>query len=357
MSDAVLQEPTPLDDLKMRWESLKNETPMARARDAASTLGTSEAGLLAMRIGNGVAALDQDYKGMIEGMPAIGRVMVLTRNQHAVHERHGVFGNIHLSKRGGVVLNETIDLRLFLQKWAYGFVVEEKVRSGTRTSLQFFDHFGDAVHKIYLVPESDQDEFELLLERHRIDRGPWLLEPAPAEDPSEDLRDDQIDSASLLEGWKTLQDVHDFKALLERHRAGRYQAMRLAKGLFTQHIGPGSLNYVLTKAAAREIPIMVFVGNRGCIQIHTGEVSEIVRRGPWLNVLDPDFNLHVKEDDIHDAFVVRKPTRDGIVTALEVYNADHEIILSVFGARKPGIPELDSWRGLAADLCDAEDLG
>jgi hypothetical protein len=37
---------------------------------------------------------------------------------------------------------------------------------------------------------------------------------------------------------------------------------------------------------------MCFVGNRGCIQIHTGPVKNIKIMGPWLNVMDPGFNLH-----------------------------------------------------------------
>lgn len=356
MSDVAIQEPTPLEDLKTRWNALKQKEPMARARDVAQTLGTSEAGLVAMRVGNGVTALDQDFKGLLESMPAIGRVMVLTRNQHAVHERHGVFGNIHLSDRGGVVLNESIDLRLFLRNWAYGFAVEETVRSGQRTSLQFFDKSGEAVHKVYLVPESNQAEFDLLLARHGVDRGPWLLETVAPEPPKTDLEDDRIDKAAFLDAWENLQDVHDFHDMLKDHEVARHQAMRLALGRFTEHLGRDALNDVLARAAAREVSIMVFVGNRGCIQIHTGQVSEIVRHGPWLNVLDPEFNLHVKEDSISDSFIVRKPTRDGIVTALEVYDADRQLILSVFGERKPGKPELETWRKLIAGLGNSGEL-
>ncbi len=350
MSDVAIRETNPLEDLKLRWESLKEQDPMARARDAASTLGSSEAALVAMRIGNGVTALDQDYKGLLEGMPSVGRVMVLTRNEYAVHERHGVFGNVRLSATGGVVLNETIDLRLFLRNWAYGFLVEENVRSGLRTSLQFFDTSGEAVHKIYLVAESNKAEFDALIERHLSDRKPWFLEAVPPEPHRQDAPDEQIDTPAFLEAWQGLRDVHDFHGMLKSHGVGRYQAMRLASGRFTVHRGAGSLNFVLTKAAARGVPLMVFVGNRGCIQIHSGKVFEVVRRGTWLNVLDPEFNLHVKEDGILDAFIVRKPTEDGIVTALEVYDADHQLILSVFGERKPGIPELETWRSLIADL-------
>src|SRR3546814_12674607 len=55
---------------------------------------------------------------------------------------------------------------------------------------------------------------------------------------------------------------------------------------------------------------------------HTGPVTTLKQVGPWFNVLDPGFNLHLRDGDITEAWVVRKPTRDGLVTALEVYDAE-----------------------------------
>ena len=53
---------------------------------------------------------------------------------------------------------------------------------------------------------------------------------------------------------------------------------------------------MLEGAAAAELPVMIFVGNPGCVQIHSGPVRRIEVMGPWLNVLDPRFNLHLRED-------------------------------------------------------------
>ena len=46
---------------------------------------------------------------------------------------------------------------------------------------------------------------------------------------------------------------------------------------------------------------MVFVGNHGCVQIHAGPVHRIEVVRPWLNVLDPRFNLHLREDLVASA--------------------------------------------------------
>ena len=98
------------------------------------------------------------------------------------------------------------------------------------------------------------------------------------------------------------------------------------------------------------LEIMIFVGNANCIQIHTGPVKRLVTTGPWFNVLDPDFNLHLREDLIHEAWLIRKPTRDGDVTSVELYDAKGETIAMLFGKRKPGLPEDKTWRALANSM-------
>lgn len=97
---------------------------------------------------------------------------------------------------------------------------------------------------------------------------------------------------------------------------------------------------------------MVFVGNAGLVQIHTGPVRNIQIMGPWLNVLDADFNLHLRQDHIAQTWLVRKPTSAGLVSSLELFDATGNSIAMFFGARKPDHPELGAWRALLANLTE-----
>ena len=67
-------------------------------------------------------------------------------------------------------------------------------------------------------------------------------------------------------------------------------------------------------------------------------------------MLDQGFNLHLREDHIEDAWIVRKPTVDGEVTSLELFDADKRNLVMFFGERKPGQPEIEAWRELLAAL-------
>ncbi|MCY1016537.1 hemin-degrading factor [Pyxidicoccus sp. MSG2] len=338
--------------LRQRWQALKQSQPRTRTRDAAEVLGVSEAELLATGIGEDAVRLDLLFDVLLPRMESLGRVMSLTRNAYAVHEKRGTWRNVELHGLRALVLDADIDLRLFLSRWRFGLALRESLADGPRRSLQFFDATGTAVHKVFLEEAGGAAAFDALVETlTHVDQVQAL--PVERARPVETPRPDgEVDVEGLRAGWKALQDTHDFFPLLLRLKVARTQALRLVGRELATPVAPMSLAWVLDRVAASGLPIMVFVGNPGCIQIHTGPVRTVRTMGPWLNVLDPGFNLHVRADHIHSAWVVRKPTRDGVVTSLELFDAEGENIALVFGQRKPGLPELPAWQALMRELVE-----
>jgi putative hemin transport protein len=338
--------------LDARWRALRAEQSSIRQKDAAEALGVSEAELLAARRGDGVERLAGPWGELIKKLPDLGVVMALTRNENVVHEKVGQYEKISIMQNMGLVLNEAIDLRIFLNHWAFGFAVFEPTDSAMRRSLQFFDVDGRAVHKIYLRDDSDIAAYEALVASYRYTEHWEALNILPAIVPPADRPDAAIDQPALRDRWQALQDVHDFHAMLQDLGAGRVQALRLIGEDWAYRVENDSFQLALNMAANAELPIMIFAGNAGVIQIHTGPVQQLKRTGPWFNVLDADFNLHLREDRIAQSWVVKKPTADGIVTSLELYDENNNQIAWMFGARKPGQPELEAWRALVGALAD-----
>ncbi|MBV1886112.1 MAG: hemin-degrading factor, partial [Parvibaculaceae bacterium] len=60
--------------------------------------------------------------------------------------------------------------------------------------------------------------------------------------------------------------------------------------------------------------------------------------------------LHLRMDSIAKAWVVRKPSVDGDITSLEIFDENGQQIAFMFGARQPGDAELTAWRALIATL-------
>ena len=252
----------------------------------------------------------------------------------------------------GRVVSADIDLRLFMAGWNSVFAVVEETVRGTQRSIQIFDHQGTAVHKVFLTPDSSLLAWESLMKRFSAaDQTAALnLSPLPAAEPP--LDDALIDVAGLREGWSQLQDTHHFFSLLRKHKTARTQALRLAGREWAEPLSPELLPQLLVEAGKSEVPIMVFVGNQHCIQIHTGPVRNLRWLDSWFNVLDPEFNLHLKTTGIASLWRVRKPSSDGIITSWEAFDASGELIVQLFGARKPGIPERSDWRELAESFAE-----
>lgn len=329
-------------DLKERWSEFKSENPKTRIRDAARELDATEADLLATGLGDNITLLEGDFRELLKEVTSLGYVMALTRNDHVVHERKGVYQNISFNNHVGLVLGEDIDLRLFLGDWKFGFAVHE----GDRFSLQFFNNYGDAAHKIYLTEESDKEAYDALVEKYRAaDQEGMAITTAKPEKKAEEPGGD-IDTAAFQAEWLTLKDTHEFFGLLRKYKLSRKEALRYAPEGYAYQIKPESMKAVFDAASETALPIMVFVSNPNCIQIHTGPIKKIFVMGPWLNIMDSAFNLHLREDAIDEAWVVKKPTEDGIVTGIELIDKDGVMFNQFFGKRKPGSPELAAWQEL-----------
>lgn len=334
-------------DLKEKWEALKAENPHLRIRNAAEQLGVSEAELLSTNIGNGVTVLKPEFADLLQEVIKLDKVMALTRNDECVHERKGVYLNPDFSNpHGQVFVGEDIDLRIFISSWKFGFSVME----GDRKSLQFFGKDGLALHKIYLTKDSNEAEFDALTEKYKSDEqsSNIMTEAVPGK-PTEKA-DSEIDVAGFQQAWKDLKDTHDFFMMLRKFGVTRTQALRLAPEGYATKIENSKVVNVLEDASEKQLPIMVFVGNRGIIQIHTGEVNKTLWHQQWFNVMDPDFNLHLDTTKIAETWITKKPTDDGEVTSVEVFNKEGDFIVQLFGKRKPGNPELQGWKDLVADL-------
>ena len=161
-----------------------------------------------------------------------------------------------------------------------------------------------------------------------------------------DDADEDVDVPALRSAWLAMTDTHELFGLLRTFRVGRTQALRLVGDALATRVPNGSLENLLVRVAGTQLPIMVFVGNRGVIQIYSGPIGRVVTMGTWANVLDPGFDLHVRTDRIASSWVVRKPTRDGVVTALELYDAAGEAIALLVGKRHTGEPENGAWRSM-----------
>ena len=347
MTEAALD-----DTLLAREAELRARGGSLRMRDAAAALEVPEAALVEARRRTGAAVrltrpdAAEGFGRVLARLPEVGEVMALTRNATAVHEKVGRFAPPAIEGALGQVVGD-IDLRLFLQHWRWGYALSD---AGHR-SLQFFDAAGAAIHKVYRRDASDAAAFEAIVADFAdADEAPARFEAAQ---PRPARPDGEVDVAGLRAAWGALKQTNLFFGLMRQFEVTRAQAMRLAGAEFARAVPASAARSVLEGAAASGLPVMVFVGNRGCLQIHAGPVHRVEMVGPWLNVLDPGFNLHLREDRVTAAWVARKPSGHGDIHSLELYDAGGEVVAQIFGHRPPQGREREDWRALVTGLPDA----
>ncbi len=333
--------------LANRWRELKASGRSSRIRDDAHTLGVSELELLFTMRNEGVIPLDVTPVDLIRAMPNLGRTMVLTRNEACVIERKGTFENISASADHILVVGPDIDLRLFPNVWKHTVAVTTATPRGVLRSFQVFDAAGDAVIKIYATEQSDLDAYEGLVSAWRVPADDFVEPKLIARTaPPPDRPNSAIDVQALTQSWAALQDTHDFYPMLRKHGVGRLQALRLVGKPWAQQIASNAIERLLATASADGIDIMCFVGNHGALEIHTGPVDRVVPLDAWINVMDADWNLHLNQALVASVWGVVKPSVDGLIHSIEVFDASNNMVVQFFGKRKPGLPEREDWRGL-----------
>lgn len=306
--------------------------PSLRERDLAAQLGLSEAELLAAHVGDGVHRIAADPDGLVPRLTALGEVMALTRNASAVHEKVGRYARYRGGRHAAMVLAGDIDLRIVPRHWVHAFAVARDADGGPRRSLQVFDAAGDAVHKVHLRDGSDVAAYGALVRDLATgDRSRTLaVVPGP---PPEGARSDPARLDVLRADWARMTDTHQFLRLTSRLGFNRLGAYRLVGAPHAVPLQAGAVDAALSAAAAAAIPVMIFVGNRGCLQIHSGPIATLRPMGPWQNVLDPRFNLHLRRDHVAEVWLVAKPTPRGDAVSVEAFDAEGRLILQIFGLR------------------------
>lgn len=322
--------------------------PNERDRDFAERFGISEAQLLAAHLGHGVQAIDAHPDRLIPAVEHLGTVMALTRNAHCVIEIDGPYHDYHSGEHAAMVLAPEIDLRIFPKHWVYGFAVEKPTDQGVLRSLQVFDAAGDAIHKIYLRQASHSEAWDGLVAALALPGEAGLI-TAPRQ-PVEGPKTNPDKAEILRKEWAKLTDTHQFLRLASKLKMNRLGAYHLAGEPFARALTPQAANTMLETLQAQGTEIMLFVGNRGCIEIYSGPIGTLRPMGPWQNVLDPGFNLHLRQDRIAELWAVDKPTSRGKAVSVEAFDAEGELIFQIFGIGKEGRDSRPAWQAIVDSL-------
>jgi len=306
-----------------------------RDRDLATQLGISEAQYLEAFVGDYVERIEPDIDTFFAMLTEAGVVMALSRNDYAVHEKTGIYEKYSSGKHASIVLGKDIDLRIFPKHWRHAYHVTKPMDDGSALqSFQFFDSRGHAVHKVFARDATDMQQWNKIRERLQKSTAGPAFKPAVSGKTSEQPTHDAI--VALRETWASMEDTHQFQSMLRKTNISRHDAIRLVGEDYAIRLSVDAADLLFERLSAQEVSIMAFVRNPGILQIHSGPVRNIKQMGPWLNVLDSGFHLHLRKDHFKAIWLVRKPTSNGDIRSIEIFDENDEQVILINGDRRGG---------------------
>ena len=295
MQDKINQ----FNSLKSEWKLFQSKNKKIRIRDAADQIGVSEAQLLSTEIGDDTLYLSiNDFSFFLKEVFSIDKLMLLIRSDIVVHEKTIKSRNIKFIKNQ--ILDKNNDLILDFDQSLFKYVFfQNKVHANRQLrSFQIFNFEGKAVLKIYLKGK-ESSNFDRIAKKYTSDYNYQLQSPIKA-------------VSSIGESQKI--DAYFFDKNTEFRNS---------------EISTKSLRIILTKASDMRLPIQIHGLGLGTVQYHRDKVRNIVDYGPWINVIDRNFNLHVLESELYKSVLSVCDKGNQKYCIVNFFNKNNEHILGI----------------------------
>lgn len=294
----------------------------------------------------GTIVLRPEWPEIIDALIARGTIRARTESGGITIEQTGAVTEYNMRGEGtiGSIVQDDLDLRFLFRHWAGGLV------HPAHTTIDFVDTTGATCVSVHAADEDARETIEALAQRFA-----GQAAQAPAAPPSGPSRprksDSEVDTAALLADWRAMTNVHHFEALLGKHGIGRLQALRLVGPEFAKELAAGAFGELLAQLAGNGQEIMVFVANRGMVQIYSGPASDAKRVGHGWEIVHGAAKLYFPDTALHGLWLVHKPTAAGIITSLELVREDEDqAVASIFGRHPHGDAQPAEWLELLEQL-------
>ena len=333
------------NDLYQRYLQLKQQG--IHQRDAVAALGVSEGGLIASF--PDTQYLGGDAAAFLPELEALGEVKSAVRNVAALSEKTGLYTNLDISPMMGTAINQGgLDLRLFMRHWKHIFAV----KAGGKHAFHFYDAYGKAIEKVFLTNEAALPAWEALCAKYRSSDAP-VFEPQPEDAPYQSVTLSAEQIQAYHQEWAGLKNVHHFRVVLSQFGIDRLQGLEYAPEGDAQQLKREAVEYILRHCEGKEMPLLVFVNNRGIVQIQTGQVHHVGRSEGYLTIDDEaeeKFKLFLDDSKLAETWFVRRPGSNGIVHSIEAYDDKRNLVLQLFGRPADADSETEAWRDLIAQV-------
>lgn len=312
----------------------------------------SEADIMAARCGQQAKRLQPHWPTLLTHLSRLGPTLFVTRHGNTSHEKLLHLYKIALSGNVASIHDQDGSLELDLSHWHCGFALHEGDDPHSACiSLHFFDIHGKLLHSIYPMLSSMELGTAFLNKLYSADQTPqeFLLPPTQLRRRSRAT----VDTASLTVHWRHLQNCQAIPVILQKHQVSRLQALQALPPEFATPAARTAFQTLMQQTVERNMPVELSLFNPGVRQTHRGLLENHRGDGFANRSHDAWFRLNLDSLDLHSAWVVHKPTANGMVSSLELYNHHGEPVLMLSDMPNAGLPQTLEWQSLLYNLTTA----
>lgn len=265
--------------------------------------------LLSEQCGCDVTRLNCFEKDLWSCLPMIGPMLAVFPGGDAIVATRVEYQAVELIGRQVNLQAQGVDHVLDVGQMAHGFFVFEETQVGPRRSLQFFGRDGRVICKFFLVALSNEAACAKLVMRHSH----------------------RNQSRQVLWPPKT--------GASSAHRRRRLPIPEVAR------VVPGlQLAALLERVVETGLPLSIRTGRGAIVKARAGVPRRVGVKGPWIQILGSELDLHIRSDRVSMAWVAERPAAAARETSLEVFGSDGLGFLAIKSGHEAGFPEPDSWR-------------
>ncbi|WP_438766607.1 hypothetical protein [Kushneria sp. TE3] len=308
------------------FEEARLRAPHMECRTLAALLDCSEGEIQASRLGRGVHSLALTPCDLVMMLPQLGQVQMVTRTSHAALSSRLEGCRIDADPRHASICDQkALAMQLLLPCWYWVCLSREAPAPGAEPvpCLQVFDRFGHVLHQLYgLTPEAAGWR---LLECFAALKRPGFTRCIDiANVCTEGHR------PAMLKAWRDLRGPGDFSRLLSRHRLRRVEANRAVTGHFSTPMAPQRFIMALAGACRRTQPTRASLIHGGGAHHHRARFRHFHQgRHDRLRLESDQLTLSLDSSALHEAWQVTRPGPEGLMTSLEAFDAEGEMMLAL----------------------------
>lgn len=307
--------------------------------------------------------LGSNCRDILSTLDQLGRVKNSVSNHTTIHSKYAKFADLKLGERMGLALNpdyqhgQAFDVRLFLDHYQHALAISSSTPTNHPVCLIFFDAYGQRINQLIPTNPDQQalDFWQTTIHIHAANADlPITLTVAQTKTPWQPYLLSEQAKQDFHQDWLSMTDIHQFQQILSRHHLDRANGYHQAPPQLAHPLQPTALMPLFEQLVSEHIPVMIFSGNRGMVQIQTGPITHLQTHKNYVRLGNDhlgQFTLHIAQDAIAQLWWVKRPSAPGgYIISLEAFDIYGESMFSIFGLRAEHTKQDHRWQAISYDL-------